>query len=134
MLHDHVLVLSESSAAGDGVAIPGSVDAINELREAGVKVKFVTNESARTRDSLCAKLNRLGFSIKAEEVLTPAMAMMNIIKQHNLRPHLLVHPDVLEDFSGVDTSEPNCVVIGDCAEHLTFNKINEAFQVRSIQI
>ena len=36
----------------------------------------------------------------------------------------------MEDFSGVDTSDPNCVVIGDCAEHFTFSKLNDAFQVR----
>ena len=63
-------VLSESSAQGDGVAIVGSVEAVNMLREAGVKIKFVTNESARTRLSLHAKLTRLGFTIHIEVRLT----------------------------------------------------------------
>ena len=36
----------------------------------------------------------------------------------------------MEDFSSVDKSDPNCVVIGDCAEHFTFSKLNDAFQVR----
>ena len=94
------------------------------------QVRFVTNESARTRASLHAKLTRLGFSMALEDILTPAMAMVTIIQQHNLRPHLLVHPHVMEDFSGVDTSDPNCVVIGDCAEHFTFAKLNDAFQVK----
>ena len=122
-------VLSESSSEGDGVAIPGSVEAVNRLREAGVKIKFVTNESARTRLSLHAKLTRLGFSINIEDILTPAMAMMIVIREQNLRPHLLVHPDVLADFGLAATNDPNCVVIGDCAQHFTFDKLNEAFQV-----
>jgi len=122
-------VLSESSSEGDGVAIPGSVEAVNRLREAGVKIKFVTNESARTRLSLHAKLTRLGFSINVEDILTPAMAMMILIREQNLRPHLLVHPDVLADFGLASTVDPNCVVIGDCAQHFTFDKLNEAFQV-----
>ena len=54
--------------------------------------------------------------------------MINI-RDQNLRPHLLVHPNVMEDFSGVVTSDPNCVVIGDCAEHFTFSKLNDAFEV-----
>ena len=35
----------------------------------------------------------------------------------------------MEDFAEADTADPNCVVIGDCAEHFTFEKLNEAFQV-----
>ena len=124
-------VLSESSADGDGVAITGSVEAVNRLREAGVRIKFVTNESARTRLSLHAKLTRLGFSIDIEDILTPAMAMMIQIKEKNLRPHLLVHPAVLGDFECADTKDPNCVIIGDCAQHFTFDKLNEAFQLLS---
>jgi len=123
-------VLSESSAEGDGVAIPGSVQAIKDFRQAGIKVKFVTNESARTRAGLHAKLLRLGFDMPIEDILTPAMAMMQVIKEQSLRPYLLVHPNVLEDFSdAVTNDEANCVVIGDCAEHFTFQKMNEAFQV-----
>ena len=96
-------------------------------------MKFVTNESARTRASLHAKLTRLGFELELEDILTPAMAMMLIIREKKLRPHLLVHPNVMEDFAGVEISDPNSVVIGDLAEHLTFHNLNEAFQVRIYQ-
>ena len=122
-------VLAESSATGDGVAIPGSAEAVARLRAAGVRIKFVTNESARTRASLLGKLTRLGFELELEDLLTPAMAMMVLVREQKLRPHLLVHPNVMEDFAEADTADPNCVVIGDCAEHFTFEKLNDAFQV-----
>ena len=122
-------VLAESSASGDGVAIPGSAEAVARLRAAAVRIKFVTNESARTRASLLGKLTRLGFELELEDLLTPAMAMMVLVREQKLRPHLLVHPNVMEDFAEADTADPNCVVIGDCAEHFTFGKLNEAFQV-----
>lgn len=32
------------------------------------------------------------------------------------------------EFDGVDTSEPNCVVIGDAAEHFSYDNCNRAFQ------
>ena len=105
----------------------------SRLRQAGIRVKFVTNESARTRASLHAKLTRLGFELELEDILTPAMAMMLIIREKKLRPHLLVHPNVMEDFDGVDVSDPNSVIMGDLAEHLTFTNLNEAFQVRRVQ-
>ena len=57
------------------------------------------------------------------------MAMMVLVREQKLRPHLLVHPNVMEDFAEADTADPNCVVIGDCAEHFTFEKLNDAFQV-----
>ena len=41
----------------------------------------MTNESGRTRASLHAKLTRLGFELELEDILTPAMAMMLIIKE-----------------------------------------------------
>jgi len=129
VLCDITGVLAESSSEGDGVVVPGSVDAINRLAEAGIKVKFVTNESARTRASLHAKLTRLGYTINMEDILTPALAMVVLIKNHQLRPHLLVNKNVMEDFSGVETENPNCVVLGDAVEEFNYASLNKAFQV-----
>jgi len=129
VLCDITGVLAESSSEGDGVVVPGSVDAINRLAEAGIKVKFVTNESARTRASLHAKLTRLGYTINMEDILTPALAMVVLIKNHQLRPHLLVNKNVMEDFSGVETENPNCVVLGDAVEEFNYANLNKAFQV-----
>jgi len=122
-------VLSESSSNGDVVAIPGSVDAIERIKAEGIKIKFVTNESARTRESLHGKLSRLGFSIDIDDILTPALAMVVILKENNLRPHLLVNKNVLGDFTEIETENPNCVVIGDAGEEFSFANLNKAFQI-----
>ena len=123
------------------------MEAIQRLSDAGIKVggyiliqvrkslflssqvKFVTNESARTRASLHAKLSRLGFKICIEDILTPALAMMVLIKEQQLRPHLLVNKNVMEDFVGVESSNPNCVVLGDAVEEFSYSNLNRAFQV-----
>ena len=75
------------------------------------------------------QLTRLGFSIRQEDILTPALAMVEILRERQLRPHLLVHEKVLGDFSGIETSDPNCVVIGDAADGFSFANLNRAFQV-----
>ena len=46
ILLDITGVLVESSTSGPK-AIEGSVEAVNKLNEAGIKVRFVTNETQR---------------------------------------------------------------------------------------
>ena len=59
------------------------------LREAGVKLKFCTNETLTTRRVLVEKLQRHGFSLREEEVHSPAPACLQFLKERNLRPFLI---------------------------------------------
>ena len=46
----------------------------------GIPVRFVTNETQKTRQSLVAKLHRLGYEMPETEVFPPALAMAAIIR------------------------------------------------------
>ncbi len=130
VLLDITGVLAESSVGGDGTAIVGSVEAVKRLKSAGIAVRFVTNETQRTRESLVGKLHRLGFDMPEEEIFPPALAMAAIIKQKGLRPHLLVHENCLPDLgvaSCIDGSA-NCVVLGDATDSFTYPSMNAAFR------
>lgn len=35
----------------------------------------------------------------------------------------------LSDFSGIDQTSPNCVVIGDAADMFTYQNLNKAFRI-----
>jgi HAD superfamily hydrolase (TIGR01450 family) len=59
--------------SGD-VALPGAVEAIERLRGLGLQVWFVTNNSARSRTSIAAKLMRLGVLADESEVITSGYA------------------------------------------------------------
>ncbi|CAB3377102.1 Hypothetical predicted protein [Cloeon dipterum] len=109
--------------------IKNSVEAVERLREKGIKVRFVTNETQETKNSLVSRLSKMGFTLTEEEVISPCPAMAHELRRNGLRPHLLVHPTVLEEFDGVSTENPNCVVIGDCAEHFSYENMNKAFRV-----
>ncbi|XP_029954812.1 phospholysine phosphohistidine inorganic pyrophosphate phosphatase [Salarias fasciatus] len=117
------------SGEGDGVAIPGSIEAVKKLKESDLQLRFCTNETQATREKFVAKLQRLGFDISVCEVFPPAPAAIAVLKERNLRPHLLVHDGLVPEFDGVDKSSPNCVIIGDAAEHFTYQNLNEAFRV-----
>ncbi|RYG37316.1 hypothetical protein EON81_07005, partial [bacterium] len=43
------------------VAIPGAADAVNELRSRGAAIRFLTNNSTRTREEFAAKLRGFGY-------------------------------------------------------------------------
>ena len=62
------------------------------LKDKGVPVRFCSNTTTQTKSHLVNELKRLGFSADESEVFTPAPAAARMIKQKNLRPHLLVHP------------------------------------------
>ena len=50
----------------DGKAIPGSVEAVEKLKNAGIDVRFVTNETQLTRKKLLEKLHGMKFSMPEE--------------------------------------------------------------------
>nr|XP_032818505.1 phospholysine phosphohistidine inorganic pyrophosphate phosphatase isoform X2 [Petromyzon marinus] len=122
-------VLYDGGGAGGGVAIAGSVDAVSRIKQSGLKLRFCTNETQVTREGLALKLQRLGYAVDAGEIVAPAPAARQLLQQRGLRPHLLLHRDVLPEFDGLDVSDPNCVVLGDAAEFFTYDSLNEAFRV-----
>jgi len=124
-------VLAVSSANGEGgTLIPGSIEAVDRLGRAGIKIKFLTNETLWTGDCLHGKLKKAGFSINREDILCPAVAMSHIIKKQGLRPFFLVPSSGLEEFEqNYNEKEANCVVIGDARDVFNYDNLNAAFRV-----
>ncbi|KAL0964788.1 hypothetical protein UPYG_G00328960 [Umbra pygmaea] len=114
---------------GGGTPIPGSVEAVKRLKASDLKLRFCTNETQATREKFVAKLQRMGFLISVPEVFSPSPAAVAILKERGLRPHLLVHDDVVPEFDSVEKTNPNCVVIGDAAEKFSYQNLNAAFRV-----
>lgn len=114
---------------GGGEAIPGSVEAVKKLKNAGYKVRFCTNEDQCTREQLVNKLRRFGFNLSPSELFSPSPIARKVIQERNLRPFLLIHPGGLPEFEGLDCCDPNCVVIGGAEERFTYENMNKAFRV-----
>lgn len=134
VLLDITGVLVESTTGGSK-AIPGSIEAVKRLSTAGIPVRFVTNETQRTRASLVGMLHENGYSMPETDIFPPALAMAAIIKEKSLKPFTLVHPNLSTDLSVpaaqyvATEAEYNCVVIGDAVEEFSYKNLNAAFQI-----
>ncbi|XP_045710366.1 phospholysine phosphohistidine inorganic pyrophosphate phosphatase isoform X2 [Phyllostomus hastatus] len=100
------------SGEGGGKVIAGSVEAVARLKRSGLKVRFCTNESQKSRRHLVAELRHLGFDVSESEVTAPPPAACRILKERGLRPHLLVHDDAGESFSYQNMNKAFQVLMG----------------------
>lgn len=111
-------------------AVPGAAAAVARLRRAGLPVRFLTNTTRQPRRALIARLARLGFDVAPEEVFTPAVAACDRLIRSRQVPHLLIHPDLAEDFRHAPSDGPaTAVVLGDAGAYFTYERLNAAFRV-----
>jgi HAD superfamily hydrolase (TIGR01458 family) len=108
--------------------LPGALEAVNRIRRAGLPIRFITNTTRTGKAGILARLSRMGLSIAANELLTPAVMARSALTEGGLTPYLLVHPNLEEDFAGLPPGEREAVVIGDAAERFTYNSLNAIYR------
>ena len=129
MLHQTikaVLVDLSGTLHIDRQAIPGAQDALKRLRRSGLAVKFVTNTTKEDLNSLHVRLESMKFEISKDEIFTSLSAARNLIEKRGIRPYLMLSESALKDFEGIDTSEPNAVVVGLSPQHFEYEPMNKA--------
>jgi HAD superfamily hydrolase (TIGR01458 family) len=65
----------------------------------------------------------------ASQVFSSLRAARKVIQDQQLRPLLLLHPDALPEFSSINCSEPNAVVLGLAQEAFSYDSMNTAFKL-----
>jgi HAD superfamily hydrolase (TIGR01458 family) len=128
MIKGVLLDLSGVLYVGDR-ALPGALAAVEELERSGLPVRFVTNSSRSTRRMLWEKLTRLGFAIPPEHIYTAPMAVRHYLREHELRPYLIIHPQLEAEFADVPRNDPNAVVLGDAGPAFGYARLNTAFRL-----
>ena len=110
-------------------AVPGAPQALADLRDAGLPLRFITNTTRSTRQAMGEKLRGLGFAIEDEEIFTAPSAVRAYLEAHDLRPQLLIHPGLEPEFAEVDQHDPNAVVLGDAGQTFDYAHLNRAFRL-----
>jgi HAD superfamily hydrolase (TIGR01458 family) len=107
--------------------VPGSLEAIDRLRAAGIPFRFITNTTRRPRAKIVEGLAALGLVVAEEDVFTPASLTRDLLGARGLAPMLVIHPDLRADFLGL-AEGTDAVVIGDAGECFTYAGLNRAFR------
>jgi len=109
--------------------LPRALDALSLLHRQQIPLRFVTNTSRSPRRAIRARLARLGLEVPEEEIFTAPQTLVAYLRRHDLAPHLLVHPDIEEEFAGLTGASGRAVVIGDAADGFTYARLNQAFRL-----
>lgn len=111
-------------------AIEGAAEAIVKIRVSGIPCRFVTNTSTLSLASLQQKINALGFSIPANEIISaPQATLLYLKRQHDPVCRLLLADDIKKDFKEFRQSDTaaDYIVIGDIGSAWSYPLLNEVF-------
>jgi HAD superfamily hydrolase (TIGR01458 family) len=121
-----LLDLSGVLYEGD-VVIPGAVEALRRLRETGAALRFVTNTSRQPAEAVFDKLRKFGFQLERDELFTAPHAARRWLREGGYRPHLLVHPELRNEFDDLEQHDPNAVLLADAEDELNYRNLDDAF-------
>ena len=110
--------------------IPGGAETVNWLRDQGLPIRFLTNTTMYSRDSLVAKLSRFGIQAESGEMFSTAVVAAKWLADKGVsRVQLLLPEDPQQDFAGFEITDdqPEVVVVGDLGPAFTFDILNSAF-------
>jgi HAD superfamily hydrolase (TIGR01458 family) len=117
-----------------GVAIPGAADAVRALRDAGHRLRFVTNNTVQARATLAAALQALGFSVSEDELETTPVAAARLLSGSRVFPLTMaaIQDDLARHVELVDANADVVLVGGadetDEAERaFAWGRLNRAF-------
>jgi HAD superfamily hydrolase (TIGR01458 family) len=83
-----------------GEPIPGASEAVRRLRENGHRLRFVTNNTTRSRSQLASELRAVGIEIEDGELQTPSDAASRALKDKRVLA-LTMHA-LVQDLEGIE--------------------------------
>jgi HAD superfamily hydrolase (TIGR01458 family) len=106
-----------------GEAIPGGADAVRRLRKEGHRLRFVTNNTVRSRKQLTNELRRLGLELEEDELQTTPRAAARALA--GKRVLALTMPAIVEDLEGVELvgEHAEAVLLGGADESPDTNRV-----------
>jgi HAD superfamily hydrolase (TIGR01458 family) len=114
--------------------VPGAVEAVSRLRDAGLAVALVTNATSRTRAQIASALSEAGFQAGRDDIFTTAAITAAYLarKYPGARCCLLNSGEVTEDLAGVtivggEGAVPDVVILGGAGPEFSYQALNQVF-------
>ncbi|MGI9405703.1 MAG: TIGR01458 family HAD-type hydrolase [Hyphomicrobiaceae bacterium] len=111
-----------------GAALPGSIEALDRLRNAQIPFRFLTNTTSKPISHIVRQMKTFGIPVDGDEIFTPAVATCAYIREHDLAAQFLTRPVLMEDFSGLPEGTKPAVVIGDAGDDFNYANLNSIFR------
>jgi HAD superfamily hydrolase (TIGR01458 family) len=113
-----------------GQPIDGGGDAVARLREAGHRLRFVTNNTTHSRRQLAEQIRGLGVELGDAELQTTPLAAAHALK--GKRVLALTMPDIIEDLEGIELvgEGADAVLLGGAEESPEVN--NQVFSYMNL--
>jgi HAD superfamily hydrolase (TIGR01458 family) len=111
-------------------ALPGAAEAVKRLRDRGLVLRFATNTTSRPRRLIHERLQRLGFDVSVDEIVTPAaLAVRHCERRGHRSVSLLMGDAVKEDFAALrEGDHVDAVIVGDLGDAFGHRVLNRAFR------
>ena len=118
-----------------GEPIPGAAAAVRELREAGHRLRFVTNNTTRARATLAEELRGIGFELDADEIHTTPLAAAALLSGAKVLPLTMsaIHGDLEGGGATLVDEGADAVLVGgadetdETAQVFAWENLNRAF-------
>jgi HAD superfamily hydrolase (TIGR01458 family) len=114
--------------------VPGAVEAVRRLRDAGLALALVTNTTSRTRAWMAATLSDAGFAVTPGDIFTaPAITAAYLARNYpGARCVLLNSGDITADLAGVtiipdDAAAADVVILGGAGPEFSYPALNRMF-------
>ena len=114
--------------------IKGSVETVKKLLASNFKIKYLTNTTTVSRNSILKKLKKFNLPSAEFDIFSPPLAANKFLNQKKIsRIYLLTNKSLHQDFKNftVDINNPEAVVMGDIYKDFNWEKLNKAFQIIS---
>jgi HAD superfamily hydrolase (TIGR01458 family) len=106
-----------------GRSIDGAAGAVRQLRADGHRLRFVTNNTTRSRAKLASELRAAGISVDDDELQTPPLTAARVLAGR--RVLALTMPAIVADLAGVELvgEQADAVLLGGADETPLTNQV-----------
>lgn len=122
----------EGTLTQDGALIPDVDVVIIKLRQMGYQLRFLTNMTGKSPESLAVWLKDLGLEVRADEISTSVTTAINYLAKERMNEQgFFAIPEVIKPlFSSFKSNPkaPDYVVIGDLASEFTQELLDQILQ------
>src|ERR1044072_3024780 len=106
-----------------GAPIEGGAKAVQQLRENGHRLRFVTNNTTHSRRRLAEQIRGFGIELEDTELQTTPTAAAHALQ--GKRVLALTMPDIVEDFAGVE-------LVGEGADAVLIGGADEGYETNQV--